>query len=73
MVEALNFEQNLGIILLVKGLTEHTYSKPDNQDLKICCWNIRKGLVKRETELKMLLAEENIDVLFLTETDTKAI
>ena len=41
--------------------------------LKICEWNIRKGLVKRETELRLLLQDEKIDIIFLTETDTKAI
>ena len=37
------------------------------------CWNIRKGLITREIELKKILKDEKIDVMFLTETDTKAI
>ena len=37
------------------------------------CWNIRKGLITRELELKLLLTTENVDIIFLTETDTRAI
>ena len=40
---------------------------------RIGCWNIRRGLVKRELELKLMLHEEKISIMFLTETDTKAI
>ena len=39
--------------------------------LKCCTWNIRRGLVTREPELRILLKSEDIDVIFLTETDTK--
>ena len=49
------------------------YSVVPLTSLKICEWNIRRGLVNRETELKLLLQDEKIDVIFLTETDTKAI
>ena len=41
--------------------------------LKIVCWNIRRGIVTRELELKNLLKEEDIDIMFLTEVDTRAI
>ena len=41
--------------------------------MKVCCWNIRRGLLKREHEIKNLLTEEDLDVLFLVETDTYAI
>ena len=41
--------------------------------LKCCTWNIRRGLVTREPELRILLKSEDIDVIFLTETDTKNI
>ena len=34
-------------------------------------WNIRRGLIKRENEIVEILTSQNIDVLFLTETDTK--
>ena len=40
----------------------------------VCCtWNIRRGLIKREIELIDLLKSENVDVIFLTETDTKSL
>jgi hypothetical protein len=41
--------------------------------LKIGCWNIRRGLVKRELELYELLKTENLDVMILTETDSNMI
>ena len=40
--------------------------------LKIGTWNVRRGLVKRENEITNLLLTEELDVLFLTETDTKS-
>ena len=40
-------------------------------NLKICTWNIKRGLVKRELEIKELLKREDIDIIFLTETDIK--
>ena len=43
--------------------------------MKLNCatWNIRRGLLTREKELVNLLATENIDLIFITETDTKNI
>ena len=41
--------------------------------LNICCWNIRRGLAKREIEIVNLLESQKIDVLFLVETDTNII
>ena len=38
-------------------------------ELLCATWNIRRGLITRELELKNL--QKNIDVLFITETDTK--
>lgn len=40
-------------------------------ELIICSWNIKKGLIKREEELKEMLKSENIDIIFISETDTK--
>jgi hypothetical protein len=40
-------------------------------NLIICTWNIKRGLVKRELEIKELLKREDIDIIFLTETDIK--
>ena len=47
--------------------------KEKKQNLSIATWNVRRGLVKRENEIVQLLMEEQLDVLFLTETDTKRI
>ena len=44
---------------------------PKNIDsLKIGCWNIRRGLLKRELEIVNLIEEQKLDVLTLVETDT---
>ena len=52
----------------------HGTVKNQNQSSLICStWNIRRGLIVRDLELKEMLKNENIDVIFLTETDTKAI
>jgi exonuclease III len=39
--------------------------------LNIATWNIRRGLVTRENELVDLLTTEEIDVIFITETDVR--
>ena len=39
----------------------------------IGCWNIRRGLLKRETEIKNLITEQKLDILILVETDTNMI
>ena len=36
---------------------------------QIGSWNIRRGIVKREIEIVQLLKDEELDILFLTETD----
>ena len=36
----------------------------------IGCWNVQRGLLKRETEIKNLIQEQDLDVLILVETDT---
>ena len=41
--------------------------------IKCATWNVRRGLVLREFEIKEIMATEKIDVFFITETDTKAI
>ena len=42
-------------------------------NLKICSWNIKRGLVTKEIELCDMLFKEEFDVVFLNETDTKQI
>jgi len=39
--------------------------------LNVGTWNVRRGLIRRENEIKLLLQEEELDVLFLTETDIR--
>ena len=46
--------------------------KSMKKKIVIGTWNIRRGLVKRENEIVDLLRSEDIDVLILTETDTKS-
>ena len=41
--------------------------------LNCATWNIKRGLVLREFEIKEILEKEKIDILFLTETDTRSI
>ena len=41
------------------------------QHLKIGTWNVRRGLIIRENEITNLLVTEEIDIIFLTETDIK--
>ena len=43
------------------------------QEIICATWNIKKGLISREGELKNLLNSEKIDIIFITETDTKNI
>ena len=41
--------------------------------IRLGTWNVRRGLIRRENEIKALLQEEDLDLLFLTEADTKLI
>ena len=43
------------------------------ETIKIGCWNIRRGLLRREKELEELLNRENIQIMFLVETDDSMI
>ena len=40
------------------------------RNLNIAAWNIRRGLIIKENELVHLLHKDEIDFMFLTETDT---
>ena len=55
------------------NITKSTEKKISRNDLKIGSWNIKRGLITKENELKALLREEKFDILFLNETDTKNI
>ena len=43
------------------------------KQLKSGCWNIRRGLIKRELEITNLLTTKKLDIFFLVETDTNMI
>ena len=39
-------------------------------ELKVGCWNIRRGLIKRELEMTEIMKTNQINLMFLVETDT---
>ena len=41
--------------------------------IRICSWNIRKGLILREEELKSIIQQNKLNIVFLVETDTNAV
>ena len=41
--------------------------------MNVCSWNIRRGLLIREEELKDIIKTNNLDVIFLVETDTTSV
>ena len=41
--------------------------------IRMCSWNIRRGLIIRETELKLMISSYKLNIIFLVETDTSAI
>ena len=60
-------------IPILKNNTQIKNRESGQHDLNIMCWNIRKGLITRELELKLLLSNEKVDLMFITETDTRSI
>ena len=44
-----------------------------SKKIKVCSWNIRRGLIIREEELKSLIRANTLNVIFLVETDTNAV
>ena len=43
----------------------------EKRHLKIGTWNVRRGLITKEIEISELMKSEDIEVMFLTEADTK--
>ena len=41
--------------------------------VNICAWNIRRGLLIREEELKLIIKSNKLGVIFLVETDTNSV
>ena len=60
------------IIRKVDGHQENV-RKSALENLKIGSWNIKRGLVTKEIELRQILIEEEFYIIFLNETDTKQI
>ena len=48
---------------------EHTNSA-QQLVIKVAYWNVRRGLNKREKEIEEMLHANQLDILFLNETDT---
>ena len=44
-----------------------------HNQVRICSWNIRRGLVIREPELKQMISAHSLNIIFLVETDTCAV
>ena len=47
--------------------------KTSNQALNVCSWNVRRGLQIREEEIKDVLSSNEVDIIFLVETDTYSV
>ena len=48
-------------------------NKTRRKNIIFCSWNIRRGLVIREQELKSIINSNGVDIIFLVETDTNSI
>ena len=51
----------------------HAKTTTISVQVNIACWNIRRGLLKQELELGILLVKIDSDVMFLTKTDCDVI
>ena len=60
-------------ILNHKNEKDQKNTKKTKKDVNVSSWNIRRGLVIREQELKEIIKGNSINVIFLVETDTHAI
>ena len=58
---------------LIPKSAENEIKTKKGDMLNCATWNVRRGLVLREIEIKEILVNEKIDIFFLTETDTKSI
>ena len=50
-----------------------TSSNAKKAQIKVCSWNIRRGLILREQELKSIIQLNKLNIIFLVETDTSAV
>ena len=67
------FDEANFIKIFLKPETKKSTKTLPKAKTKIVCWNIRRGLVKREVEIKNMLKSLNLSLLFLVETDTFSI
>ena len=54
-----------------KQKQDRNANRTNKKELLIGTWNVRRGLIKREIEISKLLQSDDLDILFLTETDVK--
>ena len=45
----------------------------NKKQVRVCSWNIRRGLILREQEIINLIKQNSINILFLVETDTNEV
>ena len=45
----------------------------NKKQVRVCSWNIRRGLILREQEIISLIKQNSINILFLVETDTNEV
>ena len=56
----------------IPKLNNRTINKQETKrQLIIGTWNVRRGLVRRENEINDILKTHDVDIFFLTESDTK--
>lgn len=48
-------------------------AKTNPKQIRIASWNIRRGLLIREEELKSIIKTNNLGVIFLVETDSNSV
>ena len=54
-------------------MTQTRTTQNKQVQITVCSWNIRRGLLIREEELKALIKTKGIDVFFLVETDSNTV
>ena len=73
LTKGLGLTKKKQVTKITKPILNNSIKTTPNISLNICCWNVRRGLVKREMEIVNLVNSQNLDVLFLVETDSTQI
>ena len=63
----------LGTNSIANPLLNQKEKSQDPMKINVCSWNIRRGLAIREQELTNIIKINQINMIFLVETDTSAI